>query len=225
MREGFFYFSNYRNIAKNLPDEIRLKFYDALNDYMFDGKESDDNIVSALITAIKPSLDKIERRGGNHNPFGRKGKIEENQKESKIIKTESNNNQNNQSFNKQETRNKKQENNITISEDIVVKINNILDEFGLAKIKKLTDERKTKLIQRCNDVGGIDEFLKQLKDSLMESSFLRGDNQNGWQADFDFFLQKSSWQKVIEGRYRDKKQAAKGMFGVESGTYGKDIPL
>lgn len=221
MKVGFFYYENYRNIAKDLPDDIRLKYYDALNDYIFDGVEPTDKLVKALITAIKPSLDKEEKRGGNHNPFGCKGKsktIKENQ-------NESNNNQNNQSFIKQETRNKKQENNVTISEDIVVKINNILDEFGLAKIKKLTDERKTKLIQRCNDVGGIDEFLKQLKDSLMESSFLRGDNQNGWQADFDFFLQKSSWQKVIEGRYRDKKQAAKGMFGVESGTYGKDIPL
>ena len=116
MRDGFFYFENYRNIAKNLPDDLRLKFYDALNDYMFEGKEPEDYIIMALITALKPSLDKVETRGGNNNPFGCRGKPKEkgseskdNQSESKKNKDESKDNQNNQSFNKQETRNKKQE--------------------------------------------------------------------------------------------------------------------
>lgn len=123
MRDGFFYFENYRNIAKNLPDDLRLKFYDALNDYMFEGKESEDNIIKALITALKPSLDKVETRGGNNNPFGCKGKPKEkedeskdNQNESKKIKNESNDNQKNQSFNKQEIKNKKEEKN-NISSD------------------------------------------------------------------------------------------------------------
>ena len=40
--------------------------------------------------------------------------------------------------------------------------------------------------------------------ALAESSFLRGDNDKGWQADFDFFVQKSSWQKILEGKYKDK---------------------
>lgn len=225
MRDGFFYFENYRNIAKNLPDEMRLKFYDALNDYMFDGIEPKDNIIIALITAIKPSLDKVETRGGNNNPFGYKGKPKEketdsitnkeeskdNQNESKIIKNESNDNQKNQSFNKQEIKNKKQEyitKSSDKSSDMVVKINDILTKYGLAKIRDLTDERKTKLRQRCESVGGFENFLGQLEVVLAESSFLRGDNKNGWKADFDFFLQKSSWQKAIEGCYKQtsKKQ-------------------
>lgn len=87
----------------------------------------------------------------------------------------------------------------------VQKINDVLEKHNLAKIKKLTNERKTKLKQRCNDVDGFDNFLKEVDLALTESSFLRGDNKNGWKADFDFFLQKSSWQKAIEGGYRDNK--------------------
>ena len=83
-------------------------------------------------------------------------------------------------------------------------INQTLQKFNLATIKGLTDERKTKLRQRCDSVGGFDNFLGQLEVALAESSFLRGENKQGWKADFDFFLQKSSWQKVVEGSYKDK---------------------
>ena len=215
-KEGFFFYENYRNIAKNLPDDLRVKFYDALMDYALDGIEPNDPIILALITAIKPSIDKVENRGGAREGAGRKP----NQNKSKIIKNnqnESNDIQNNQSFIKQETRNKKQENNLNISfgkpQDIFVKneafditkINEVLGKHNLAEIKKLTDERKTKLKQRCSDVGGFDEFLRQVDLALRESTFLRGDNKQGWKADFDFFLQKSSWQKAIEGGYRDNK--------------------
>ena len=222
-KEGFFFYENYRNIAKNLPDDLRVKFYDALMDYALDGVEPSDPIILALITAIKPSIDKVENRGGNHNPTGQnqytKGQkaVKSGQSCSNIGQTISKDGQSGQSFIKQETRNKKQENNLNISfgkpQDIFVKneafditkINEVLGKHNLAEIKKLTDERKNKLKQRCSDVGGFDEFLLQMDLALRESAFLRGDNKQGWKADFDFFLQKSSWQKAIEGGYRDNK--------------------
>jgi hypothetical protein len=221
-KDRFLFFENYYNIAEKLPDDLRTKFYDALMRYIFRDEEPEDVVVSALITAIKPSLDKEDTRGGYRDGAGRKpnqtqsNEIKNNQKESKLIKInqiESNDNQNNQSF--LETGNKKQEtgNNIIISNDMIVKkedfdvpkINLVLNNHNLAEIKKLTPERKTKLKQRCSDVGGFDEFLAQMDTALRESSFLRGDNKNGWKADFDFFLQKSSWQKAIEGGYQDSK--------------------
>lgn len=223
-KEGFFVYENYRNIAKNLPDDLRVKFYDALMDYALDGVEPSDPIVLALITAIKPSIDKVENRGGNHNPTGQnqytKGQkeVKSGQSCSNIGQTISKDGQSGQSFIKQETRNKKQENNLNISfgkpQDIFVKneafditkINEVLENYGLAKIRDLTDERKTKLKQRCSSVGGFDNFLGYLRVALDESSFLRGDNKQGWKADFDFFLQKSSWQKLIEGKYKDPKK-------------------
>ena len=67
------FFQNFKETADKLPDDLRLKFYDAITDYVFNGKEPDDPIVGALVTAIKFSLDKVDGRannGGNHNPNG-----------------------------------------------------------------------------------------------------------------------------------------------------------
>lgn len=103
-RDGFYFFTNYRNIAKDLPVELRAEFYEALMDYAIDGIEPENGIIKALITAIKPSLDKTEKRGGNHNPTG------QNQyKEVKVGQSEVKVGQSGQTFNKQETRNIKQE--------------------------------------------------------------------------------------------------------------------
>ena len=115
-KDRFLFFENFKTIADKLPDDLRLKYYDALTDYVFKGVEPEDAIITALITAIKPSLDKEDTRGGYRDGAGRKpnqtqsDEIKNNQKESKLIKinqTESNDNQNNQSF--LETGNKKQE--------------------------------------------------------------------------------------------------------------------
>ena len=115
-KDRFLFFENFKTIADKLPDDLRLKYYDALTDYVFKGAEPEDAIITALITAIKPSLDKEDTRGGYREGAGRKpnqtesNEIKNNQKESKLIKinqSESNDNQNNQSF--LETGNKKQE--------------------------------------------------------------------------------------------------------------------
>ena len=78
----------------------------------------------------------------------------------------------------------------------------------MPQIKILTDERKNKLKQRIKDAGGFDEFINQMEKALDESSFLRGDSGK-WRADFDFFLQKSKWQKAVEGGYADKEEEIK----------------
>ena len=70
MREKFMFFQNFMDTANKLPDDMRLKYYDAIMDYVFNGNEPSDPILAALINSIKPSLDKEETRGGNHNPTG-----------------------------------------------------------------------------------------------------------------------------------------------------------
>lgn len=72
-KDKFMFFPNFKAMAEKLDDAMRLKFYDALTDYVFYDKEPDDPIISALLEAIKPSLDKVDGRqnnGGNHNPNG-----------------------------------------------------------------------------------------------------------------------------------------------------------
>lgn len=106
-KEGFYFFTNYRNIAKDLPVELRAEFYEALMDYAIDGIEPENGIIKALITAIKPSLDKTEKRGGNHNPTGQNQykEVKVGQSEVKSGQNEVKVGQSGQTFNKQETRN------------------------------------------------------------------------------------------------------------------------
>lgn len=102
MKNGFFFYENFKTTADSLPDNLRLKFYDALTNYAINGVEPEDNILKALITAFKPSINKIETRGGNNNPTGQNqySEVKSGQKEVKS-------GQSGQSFNKQETGNNK----------------------------------------------------------------------------------------------------------------------
>ena len=88
MKDRFMFFYNFKQTADNLPDELRLKFYDALTAYAFVGEEPDEPIIRALVRAFKPSLDKEERRGGNHNPTGQNGQseVKDGQNRSKLVK-------------------------------------------------------------------------------------------------------------------------------------------
>lgn len=97
----FMFLGIFKETADRLPAEMRLKFYDALTDYVFKGVESDDPVVNAIITGFKPSLDKEEKRGGNHNPTGQNqySKVKRGQNEVKR-------GQNNQSFQKIEEKEK-----------------------------------------------------------------------------------------------------------------------
>lgn len=122
-KDRFMFFANFDEMARKLPDDMRLRFYDAINDYVFRDEEPDDPILAALIVAIKPSLDKEERRGGaregagapqkTENPQNQKDGeskiIKDNQRQSKLIKNNQNQsneikrNQNNQTFLETET--------------------------------------------------------------------------------------------------------------------------
>lgn len=99
--EQFNFTRKMKEVADRLPEDLRLKFYDALMDYAFNDIMPDDVVLSALIIAIKPSFDIEDKRGGFRLGAGRK---------SKIIKNNQNN-QNNQIdyFEKNENQNKSNE--------------------------------------------------------------------------------------------------------------------
>ena len=127
-KDRFLFFENFRRIADSLPDDLRLQFYDALTAYVFDEVEPEDPIIKSLIIAISPSLDKEEKRGGNHNPTGQNQYSKDKQEGKKVKECQNNNvlgqkevesGQSGQSFLETETRNgnKKQEINIPPSEN------------------------------------------------------------------------------------------------------------
>jgi hypothetical protein len=73
---------------------------------------------------------------------------------------------------------------------------------GLPKVLKLTDKRKTKIRLRFEEMGFDYERLQAVFDKAQMSRFLRGDNNRGWKADFDWiFVNSSNWVKILEGKY------------------------
>lgn len=82
--------------------------------------------------------------------------------------------------------------------------NDLAAELQLAHVQKLTEARKAKLKARLHDTKGIAGWADVLI-KMRDSRFLRGENERGWRADFDFVLQESSFTKLREGAYSDRK--------------------
>lgn len=89
-------------------------------------------------------------------------------------------------------------------EDPKPKWNDIASRYKLPTITSLTTTRIRHLKARIKEAGGEAEFWAAVEGSLAASPFLRGENNRGWRANFDFFMQQSSFQKVLEGAYRQE---------------------
>lgn len=96
--------------------------------------------------------------------------------------------------------------------------NSVAQHWGLAEIRTLTEDRKKKLKLRLKEQNmTLEQFFDEIRIALEDSPFLRGKKwheipghpddsyweDTDWRADFDFFLQPSSLQKAIEGKYAD----------------------
>jgi len=78
--------------------------------------------------------------------------------------------------------------------------NALAAECDLAAVQRVTAARRAKAKARLRDCGGLDGWAEALT-KVRDSPFLRGDNDRGWRADFDFLLQESSFTKLLEGKY------------------------
>lgn len=83
-------------------------------------------------------------------------------------------------------------------EHVVEAWNVMADQAGLPKAK-LTPERRKKLrpFLKRHSADDITEAIW----AIPRSPFLRGDNDRGWRANFDFLLQPASFTKITEGTY------------------------
>lgn len=164
MSERFVFFKNFKSIADKLPDDMRLKFYDAMTAYAFEAKEPDDVVIAALITAIKPSLDKEETRGGNHNPTGQNqySEVKRGQKEVKNNFEQVKNSQSGQSFLETETGKKKEE----------TKENNTLT--GITK-------EKNKIFQKPT-IEEVNSYCQERNNGVDAQKFFDYYTANGWKV-------------------------------------------
>ncbi len=78
------------------------------------------------------------------------------------------------------------------------------------KIAKWTEKRQAAWKQRMADAFFAQNWKAAIA-KLPMSAFLRGENNNGWIADVDFFLRPDSVAKIIEGKY-DGSTQNRGLF-------------
>lgn len=65
-------YRSFRDAAKQMPDDERLKFWDALMDYALDGEEPDiDGIAGIVFTAIRPTIDSYTESASQGTKGGR----------------------------------------------------------------------------------------------------------------------------------------------------------
>jgi hypothetical protein len=92
-------------------------------------------------------------------------------------------------------------------EHIVEKWNEMAERHGLPLIRKLSPDRRRKMLARIRD-HPLEDWLDAF-DAIERNPWLHGDSRGGWRANIDFLLQPSSFQKLIEGNY-DRSQSAHG---------------
>lgn len=88
---------------------------------------------------------------------------------------------------------------------------NILDYWNkhskLKSISAVTDKRKGHLNSRFKEHGL--QAIYRVIDNVSKSSFMRGNNNRGWIATFDWVFLPNNFVKVLEGNYLDKDITAK----------------
>lgn len=97
----------------------------------------------------------------------------------------------------------------TVSIDTVrsTKVQPVIEEWNKLNLQKVISvnagtTRNTLLNARLKEYG-LEKVLEAIR-SIDKSSFLKGQNKNGWTVTFDWFLKPSNFTKVLEGNYLDK---------------------
>ena len=79
---------------------------------------------------------------------------------------------------------------------------NTLEEFGINPVKRMTSKREQAVKARIRQ-NHMDDILEAIE-NIRHSSFLQGQNKEGWMITFDWFLKPGNFAKVLEGNYLDK---------------------
>jgi hypothetical protein len=77
---------------------------------------------------------------------------------------------------------------------------------GLPQCLVVSDKRRRMLEVRLRDNFFIDNW-RQAMERLKTSEFCKGDNERGWKATFDWFIQPDSVAKIMENKYHGTRKS------------------
>ena len=84
---------------------------------------------------------------------------------------------------------------------------------SLPKVRSITDKRK-KAIQSILNKGYTIDDLEEAFRLAEQSDFMKGDNDRGWVATFDFFFREDKLIAILEGKYGGRKKSRDGLRGT-----------
>ncbi len=90
---------------------------------------------------------------------------------------------------------------------------------SLPKVIKLSEKRKSKIRIRFEEMDYDYGVMKTVFEKAEASRFMRGDNNRGWKADFDWiFTNNTNWVKILEGKYDNNDQRIISTIQTDNGT-------
>ena len=92
--------------------------------------------------------------------------------------------------------------------------NEMASRSGLTVIQRMSEPRKASLRKRLKECGGIDGW-RTACEKVSESSFLTGDGDRGWTADFDWVIKEANFTKLMEGNYERGEVKSKNQRALE----------
>lgn len=81
------------------------------------------------------------------------------------------------------------------------------------KLTKLSDKRKESIRERLAQGYSMDDF-KRLFELVEGSKFLKGDNNRGWRASFDWMITDANMAKTLDGNYSDRERGDDNATGT-----------
>ncbi|MBR1592016.1 MAG: hypothetical protein IJ666_03280 [Ruminococcus sp.] len=89
--------------------------------------------------------------------------------------------------------------------EIVNFFNNICRPYP--KVKTVSDSRRKEIKARLNTYG-LDK-IREVFEKSENSSFMKGNNNRNWTANFDWIVNDSNFVKILDGNYDDKPKTEK----------------
>lgn len=248
-RDGFVFYRSYYEAIQNLPEKDRLAVYEAIFSYALNDEETETvGVPAAVFMLVKPTLDASKRKAASGKTGGEaKAKQAESKSEAKRKQTASKTEANDkQTVSKaeaikdegqeikdkgQETRDEGQGMNDTTTLSAAQteakcpfgRIRQLYHELcpSFPMIRGLDGERKKAVAARWRAYQSIITF-KELFSLAEASSFLKGQNDRNWHADFDWLMKANNFAKVLEHKYDDRESIEKaptGPLGVLAKLY------
>lgn len=201
-RDAFLFYRSFADAIKDLDDETRLKFLDAIIKYGIYGIETKlDGIPAIIYTMAKPQIDANNRKYENGKKGGRpkketNGFENENQRflEKKPKEKEKDKEK------EKEKDKEKVKDNINYQE-----IQNLYNGIckSLPEMTRLSEKRKQAIRSRLKTYS-VDD-LKKAFQMAEESDFISGRSGKWTGANFDWLMKEANLIKVLEGNYKNNK--------------------